>query len=243
VVSGFTAFDPSVVGYQQSEFFLSGTANAYEPTAELSTDGKYSVAPTSTAPYTTRAVVMRPAKPRRFNGTVVVEWMNVSGGADAGTDWMVSHNEVVREGFVWVGVSAQRVGVDALRGTDPQRGDAARYASLSHPGDSFSYDIFSQAGQALRDNADVMLGGLKPKHLIAVGESQSAGRLVTYIDAVHLLVHVYDGYLVHSRGAGGSPLSQGPQPSVPVPSPVPIRDDLGVPVLVFQTKPTCSTAI
>ncbi len=72
--------------------------------------------------------------------------------------------------------------------------------------------------------------------MIAVGESQSAGRLVTYIDAVHPLVDVYDGFLVHSRGAGGAPLSQAPQPSVPVPSPTPIRDDLGVPVLVFQTE-------
>ncbi len=31
-------------------------------------------------------------------------------------------------------------------------------------------------------------------------------------------------------------MSQAPQPSVPVPTPAPIRDDLGVPVLVFQTE-------
>ena len=64
-----------------------------------------------------------------------------------------------------------------------------------------------------------ILGGLKPRHIIAIGESQSAGRLVTYIDAVHPLVHVYDGFLVHSRSGGA-----------------PIRDDVGVPVLVFQTE-------
>ena len=87
-----------------------------------------------------------------------------------------------------------------------------------------------------------MLDGLKPKHIIAAGESQSAGRLVTYIDALHPLVHVYDGFLVHSRSAGGSPLSQAPQPSVPVPAPAPIRDDLGVPVLVFQTETDVSNS-
>jgi hypothetical protein len=236
VVPGFTAFDPAVVGYEQSEVFLSGTASAYQPTAPFGTDGKLSVAATSTAPYTTRAVVMRPIDPDRFNGTVVVEWLNVSGQADAGPDWILAHTELVREGFAWVGVSAQKVGVDALKSTDPLRGDAARYAGLSHPGDSFSYDIFSQAGQAIRDDAGAMLGGLQPEHLIAVGESQSAGRLVTYIDAVHPLVDVYDGFLVHSRGAGGAPLSQAPQPNVPVPTPGLIRDDLGVPVLVFQTE-------
>ena len=58
-----------------------------------------------------------------------------------------------------------------------------------------------------------VLGGLRPERLIAVGESQSAGRLVTYINAVHPLVDVYDGFLVHSRGGGGAPLSQAPLPA------------------------------
>ncbi len=236
VVPGFTAFDPAAVGYEQSEVFLSGTASAYQPAGAFGTDGKLSVAAASTAPYTTRAVVMRPIDPRRFNGTVVVEWLNVSGGADAGPDWILAHNQLVRDGMVWVGVSAQKVGLDALRSGDPQRGDAVRYAGLSHPGDSYSYDIFSQAGQALRDDDGTILGGLKPRHLLAVGESQSAGRMVTYIDAVHPLAHVYDGFLVHSRSAGGAPLSQSPQPTVPVPAPLAIRDDVGVPVLVFQTE-------
>ena len=233
---GFTSFDPGVIGYEQSEVVLSGTASAYEPSAPFGTDGKYSVAATSSAPYTTRAVVMRPIKPRRFNGTVVVEWLNVSGGADAAPDWTLGHNELVREGFAWVGVSANEWVWTPLKSAAPPRGDPTRYANLSHPGDSYSYDIYSQAGQAIRDNATVILGGLKPKQIIAVGESQSAGRLVTYIDAVHPLVDVYDGFLVHSRMGGGSPLSQAPQPSVPIPTPAPIRDDLGVPVLVFQTE-------
>jgi hypothetical protein len=219
VVPGFTSFDPAVVGYEQSEVFLSGTASAYAMTAPVPNDGKYDAVVTSAAPYTTRAVVMRPIERRRFNGTVVVEWLNVSGGADAGPDWMLGHNQLVREGFVWVGVSAQKVGVDALESADPARGDAARYVDLSHPGDGYSYDIFSQAGRAIRDDAPTILRGLKPRHVIAIGESQSAGRLVTYIDAVHPLVDVYDGFLVHSRMGGP-----------------PIRDDVGVPVLVFQTE-------
>lgn len=219
MLPGFTSFDPAVVGYEQSEVFLSGTASAYQMTVPVANDGKYSSVATSTAPYTTRAVVMRPVDPRRFNGTVIVEWLNVSGGADAGPDWMLGHNELIREGFVWVGLSAQRVGVNALKSADPPGGDAVRYANLSHPGDDYSYDIFSQAGQAIRDDPATILGGLKPKHVVAIGESQSASRLVTYIDAVHPLAHVYDGFLVHSRGGGQ-----------------PIRDDVGVPVLVFQTE-------
>ena len=42
--------------------------------------------------------------------------------------------------------------------------------------------------------------------------------------------------MVHSRGAGGSPLSQEPLPRVTVPSPTPIRDDLDEPVMVVQAE-------
>jgi Alpha/beta hydrolase domain len=185
VVPGFTAFDLATVGYQQSEVFLSGAAHAYAPASPLGPDGQFDVAESAAAPYTTRAVVVRPIQKHRFNGTVVVEWLKFSGGADAGPDWILAHNQLVRQGFAWVGVSAEKVGVDALRSDDPLRGDAVRYAGLSHPGDSFSYDIFSQAAQAIRDNPRAVLGGLRAQHVLAVGESQSAGLLVTYIDAVH----------------------------------------------------------
>jgi Alpha/beta hydrolase domain len=231
VLAGFSTFDLAEVGYAQSEVLLSGTANAYAPTVPLGSDGKFSVASSATAAYTTRAMVVRPIDPRQFNGTVIVEWLNVSGSVDAGPDWTLAHNELIREGFAWVGVSAQLAGLNATKAADP-----VRYASITHPGDSFSYDIFSQAGQAIRDNPGTVLGGLTPTTVIAVGESQSASRLVTYIDAVHPLVHVYDGFLVHSRGARGAALSQAPLPSVLVPTPTPIRDDLDVPVLVFQTE-------
>jgi hypothetical protein len=225
-------FDLSQVGYQQSEFFLSGTASAYGPSpGPLTTDGKWTVAPIATATYKTRTVVYRPIDPTRFNGTVIVEWLNVSGGIDADPDWTLTHNELVRDGFAWVGVSAQALGLNATKAADP-----VRYASLSHPGDSFSYDIFSQAGQAIRDHSTLMLGGLTPNKIIAAGESQSASRLVTYIDAVAPVVHVYDGFLVHSRGATGAPLSQVPQAVVATPNPTMIRNDLDVPVFVFETE-------
>jgi hypothetical protein len=234
VLPGNTAFDLASVGYTQSELFIEGTASAYASASPLTTDGRWTVAPSSQADFTTRVVVNRPIKRRDFNGTVVVEWLNVSGGADAGPDWIHMHNELIREGYVWVGVSAQAVGLNALKG--PQSGDPVRYASLTHPGDSYSYDMFSQAGQAIRDDAATILGGLRPRRVLAVGESQSAGRLVTYIDAVHPLVNVYDGFLVHSRGAGGAALSQAPLAVVATPAPSLIRDDLDVPVLVFNTE-------
>ena len=81
-----------------------------------------------------------------------------------------------------------------------------------------------------------MLGGLTPEVLIAAGESQSASRLVTYVNAIHPLANVYDGFMVHSRGAGGSALTQAPLPTMSVPSPAPIRNDLADPVMVVQAE-------
>jgi hypothetical protein len=231
VLPGTTSFSLSSVGYTQSEFFISGHASSYAPTAPLGSDGEWQVAPATTAPYATRIVVYRPADPDHFNGTVVVEWLNVSAGVDAAAEWLYSHNEMIRDGFAYVGVSAQGLGVSALKAADP-----VRYAALSHPGDSYSYDIFSQAGQAVRDEASQILGGLRPRRLLAEGESQSATRLTTYIDAIQPLVHEYDGFLVHSRFAGSAALSQPPQANIPTPPVVFFRPDLGVPVLGVETE-------
>ncbi len=238
-----TTFDLAQVGYEQAEYFVSGTATAYVSTGPLGTDGRWSVAPGETAAYRTRLIVYRPADPRRFRGTVVVEWLNVSGGVDSAPDWIQGHVELVRQGAAWVGVSAQIVGVE---GGTPLAGvvslplkavNPARYGSLHHPGDSFSYDIFSQAGQAVRTPSGANpLGDLAPKRVIAVGESQSAFRLVNYINAVHPVARVFDGFLVHSRGGLAFPLSEPPQPAIFAPANALIRTDVDVPVLVFQTE-------
>jgi Alpha/beta hydrolase domain len=226
-----TSFNLSKVGYERSQFFVSGTAHSYVPAQPLTTDGKWVIATGVGAPYKTRIAVYRPINPKKFNGTVVIEWLNVSGGTDDSPDWTLSHNELIRDGFAWVGVSAQQVGVDSAKTTDP-----AQYSSLSHPGDSFSYDIFSQAGQAVRKDAAMILGGLRPRILIGAGESQSAGRLMTYIDAVQPIAHVYQGFLVHSQFGTGAPLSQAPQANTAAPNPTTIRSDIGVPVLEFETE-------
>ena len=198
----------------------------------LTSDGKWTVTTGASSPYLTRIAVDRPIDPRKFNGTVVVEWLNVSGGLDDAPDWTLTHNELIREGFAWVGVSAQRVGVQAAATCDP-----SEYSSLSIPSDSFSYDIYSQAGQAVRDDSAQILGGLTPRKLIAAGESQStAGRH----DDLHRRRTAdrirRDGFLVHSQFGTGAALSRAPQTPVSAPTPTTIPGDLGVPVLEFETE-------
>jgi hypothetical protein len=242
-----TTFDLAQVGYSEAEYFISGTATAYTNVGSLTADGEWTVTTGDIAAYKTRILVYRPSDRTKFNGTVLVEWLNVSGGLDAAPDWLSAHTELIREGCAWVGVSAQYVGVEGgssilgLPVTPLKMADPERYGSLVHPGDSFSYDIFSQAAQAIRRPAAGIspVGDLKTGTVIAAGESQSAFRMVTYINAVHPLADIYDGFLVHSRGGNtiaAAPLSEPPEPSISVPGSAQIRSDLDVPVLTFETE-------
>lgn len=219
-------------GYTEQEYFISGVATGYQQANSWGSDGRWAVKPAEQAPYRTRILVRRPADQARFNGTVVVEWLNVSIGTDLDPDYLYESNELLRAGYAWVGVSAQQQGVAALKNTDP-----ARYGSLNHPGDTFSYSIFSQAGQALLGAPGVdPLGGMRPNTLIADGESQSAFRMVTYANAIHPIDRLFDGFLIHSRGANSAPISQAPQADQPTPSVVSTRTDLTTPVLTVQTE-------
>jgi len=225
-------------GYQMKEYFLSGVAQSYTPTLPLPDDGKLHVTADPAVVsgiygnYKTRLVVLRPVDPAKFNGTVIVEWLNVTAGADSPPDWIMAHNEFIREGYAWIGVSAQAVGVNALK----SGAAAARYASLVHPGDSYSYDIFSHAGRHAKEPGALILGGLTAERIIAAGESQSASRMVTYINAIQPMDQVYGGFFVHSRSGSGAAIKQSPLPAYPYPSPAPIRDDLDVPVMVVQAE-------
>lgn len=244
--------DLAALGYVEEEWFAAGTATAYADAdadaGERTADGRWDVEPAGTAPYRTRFVVRRPADPADFGGTVVLEWLNVS-AVEASPEWSYTREAIVDAGAAWVGVSAQAFGVVGGRalidtGSDEQAAGSGgvraanpeRYGTLEHPGDAYSFDIWSQVGAALRgpDGAAV-LGGEPARSVVASGESQSAGFLTTYLNAVHPIARVYDGFFVHSRGAGaatltGDPAIRGTDVGYR------IRDDLDVPVLVFETE-------
>jgi hypothetical protein len=241
-VTTLGAFDLSRHGYVSEEWLLEGTACSWRATGDLGDDGRWTTEADSEAPYRTRLVVCRPVHPEVFNGTVVVEWLNVSGGGDGSPDWFFIHRHLMREGAAWVGVSAQKAGIDGggffdsgqhLKAVAPKR-----YGILSHPGDGYSFDIFSQAAVALRDGAGP-LAGFRIETVLAVGESQSAVFLVTYVNAVDQHAQVYDGFLVHGRGSSGASLEghmfrAGEEGSFT--GSQRIRDDTRVPVITVQSE-------
>ena len=238
------AFDLKALGYVVEEYIVSGTASAYKLTGPATSEGAWTATPTDTAPYATRIVVIRPKDPKAFNGSVAVEWLNVTGGLDAAPDWTYGHREMLRSGMAYVGVSAQRVGVEGgagiggTPGMSLKRVNPARYGTLAHPGDAYSFDMFSQAGQAVKTGA--VLGPLKARRVIATGESQSAVFMTTYVDAIDPLAKVYDGFYIHSRFGGAPPpeaaaLRGGPN-GRPGPTGVKLRPDLRVPVMTLISE-------
>ena len=246
VIEPLTAIstDLAAHGYEEQEFFASGTATAFNATSTPS-DGRWSISPTTSAFYRTRILVRRPTDPAHFNGTVVFEWMNVSGGESA-PDWDYLNPLLMRDGYAYVAVSAQALGVNGgtpilgsltsgssggLIGTEP-----ARYGTLHHPGDQYALDMFAQIGKALRAPKQTVLGDLRPKHIVATGESQSAFYLTTYADDIQPVTHAFDGIFIHSRGGTGAPLSGSAITSNQGPKDLRIRTDLSVPVFMFETQ-------
>jgi hypothetical protein len=244
-------YDFASVGYLFEEFFFEGDAVGYERVGTFRQDGRWRVEESEEARFKTRMIVVRPEDPADFSGTVFVEWFNVTGGIDAGPTFLMGHNGILRSGGAWVGVTSQAVGLTGSEETVqsdvidiPEGGlvgsDPARYGTLTHPGDLFAYDIFTQAGAAIRGDGEGFdpFEGFEVEQLLAMGESQSAGRLTTYVNAVHPLAQQYDGFLIHSRGASVAPLGER-QPDVvdpTIPEAARIRKNVDVPVFIFETE-------
>lgn len=244
---------PFPAGYVESEHLASGTARTATASGELAGDGMWELEPGPSADYRTRVVVRRPERAEDFSGVVLFEWMNVSGGVDADPEWTTLREEIARPGHVWIGVSAQALGIEGgdvrVRVSDVEGSEAAgqglrvldpdRYGDLEHPGDAFSYDIYSQVGRAVRAGIPA-LDGLDPEHLIAAGESQSAMALVTYINGFHPEAQVFDGFFVHSRGATGLPIpAPGENADITgaiAGQPTVLRTDHDAPILVLQAE-------
>ena len=249
-LASFSSAGLAGAGYVESEHLASGTACSYRADGPLGGDGRWQLAEDLRAPYRTRVVVRRPRSASDFSGTVFVEWLNVSSGYDADVVWSNTHEELLRRGHAWVGVSAQLIGAvggpiltpfegmptesPGLRGVDPDR-----YGSIDHPGDGFAFDIFTQVARAVQAGTPSM-GDLVVERTIAAGQSQSAYALVAYIDGVHPRTRLFDGFFVHSRGRVAMSLAPPGRPVNPAeerdgPATI-IRADTDVPVLEVQTE-------
>jgi hypothetical protein len=114
--------------------------------------------------------------------------------------------------------------------------DPERYGSLHHPGDPGSFDIFTQAGRAVgpaRAGTVDPLGGLDVRRVVAMGGSQSAMRLVAYLNAFHPTARVFDGFLL-SVWEGRAPRPE--EGLMPMGVRTSIRTDVPTPVIVVNSE-------
>jgi hypothetical protein len=253
--------DLSKYGYVEEEFLVSGTSNVYtwpQPgPAEIRTPD---------APYTTRVLVRRPAKDKRFSGNVVVEMLNPSNLFDLNIGWALAHPQMLENGDAWVGITAKPIAVEALKNFDAARYDDLSFANplpLDDPlnctdvaSDSsrttengLIWDIYSQVGAWLRsDTASNPLtygdSSTETEHVYGFGYSQTGGFLVNYINGVHPRVvasdgvSIYDAYVV--AVAGGAFAGAYPmnqcEPRPPTDDPRRQLEDVGVPVFRIMSQ-------
>lgn len=214
LIPGAPAINLSADGYVEKEFTMSGGATVYQPSGVWGSNGQWGVSVAqSNVPYTTRLLVRYPTDPSKFNGTVVFEWLNDTTGGDQDPVWSELYNTLLSEGYAYVGVTAQTVGMSDLKTWDPQR-----YGSLGDSNDGQSYDIFSQAAEAVRADSGTLLGGLTPKYEIGTGDSQSAFRVDTYVNAIQPVSHAFNGFMAIGRAVTTAPLGSGLISSSPFPS-------------------------
>ena len=205
-----TVEDLSDFGYVEEEYFVQGTASRYN-TPPLATGSVLS----SGHAYKTRIVVRRPINKHKSNGVVLFEWQNVSAGYEIDAHWGPSWPHFVQNGYTWVGISAQRVGVHGstiplLAGRGLRQWSPTRYGTLDVTAggtvidDSLSYDVFAQAAQAVLHPSGGAnpLGGITVKEAWAVGASQSAGRLTIYYNSIQPLHNLFDAFYLL---VGGGP--------------------------------------
>lgn len=220
--------DLSAHGYLEEEYIVRGRARVF--------DWGTSRAPVVLAegPYTTRILVRRPRDPARFNGTVIVEPFNQSANVDLPIMWAQSHEQLIADGYAWVGLSTKPNTLRALK-----LFDSARYGALGFPNpraantscaaaeinplsqpstvndeSGLAWDAISQVGALLKSASGARLIGAPVARLYMTGQSQSAGYARTYASVFARTVAtkegkaLYDGYLYSGSPPWQVPLHQ-----------------------------------
>lgn len=194
--------------YSEREFYAEGVAQRYRGAISTSFETAGSIDGDFT--YRTRVLVRAPI-PENFNGTLIVEWTNVTLGQDGDFVFSEVHDEIMREGYAYAVVSAQRIGVQRLTtwsyeryndlsveadNIDPETGE-----DIDSTGDVLSWDIMTQIAEALKENSgdNAPLPGLTVSNVIATGQSQSAIRLTSYYNTIRAMYNIFDGFVFWDR--------------------------------------------
>lgn len=243
-------------GYTETEYFVSGTANVYTWAQNQP------VVRTPDAPYTTRIVVRAPSKPHKFSGAVWVEPLNPTLGIDLDRTWQLHHDQILRDGDAWVGITSKPNTIAALKKYDPDR-----YAPLSmanplppeqqtcgllpgQPGynantskqteNGLIWDIMSQVGALMKSSGRANPLPAPASVVFGEGWSQTGGFANRYLSTFGPLSSfqgkpIYDGWLVGGP-TGPTAINQCENVSNAADPRQQIRASDGVPVITLRTE-------
>ncbi len=211
-------------GYSEEEYFISGTANVYSWE-----QAGPAIVKTPNAPYTNRILVRRPIDSTKFSGVVVFEVLNATQSWDLTSMWAQLWEKILRDGDIYIGVTSRPIAVDNLKIYNPERYSRLSWSNPlpqsqrnpnpplfitpSNPADEdgLVWDIISQTGALLKSRTPGNpFKGYKVDKVYAIGHSQSAMILTTYINAIQqnaVLSNgkpVFDGFLLYTGSVARS---------------------------------------
>ncbi len=220
-------------------------------------------------PYTTRILVRRPkSDPRRFNGTAIVEPFNPSTAVDLPIMWAESREQMLADGYAWVGITIKpntikslkksrfRRAMPALRCRNPApqpRCEAAAINSWSQPTTpsdetGLAWDMLSQLGRLLKEDSPTNPLGQAAQRLYMTGQSQTAGYARTYAWVFGTAVvdakgkPLFDAYLYSGSPPWQVPLNQCAK-DLPAGDPRLITPAVGVPIIELFAQGDIGTNI
>ena len=249
IADGFGPEPAVPAGYEESEYFISGTGNLYEYTPagiRVVTPCPASTRPfgCTNIPYTTRMLVKRPRDPRRFSGTVVIEPLNPSAGFDIAAVRDRSWPYFVRKGDIFVGWTSRYGTIAALKQFNPARYAPLTWGVNSAVDDGMTFGIAAQVGALFKANGPASPAhGLKVKRIFEAGFSQDGSFTFTQADVFNALGRmpgggpVYDGYVPGgTTGPGNLDFGLTPAGALPAGDPRRQMQPRDVPVIQVSTE-------
>jgi hypothetical protein len=205
---GLMVWDVSGIDYVAEEYFLSASANVYQPVsmadaAEVASRDNFKDLGTrefarellkTDRPFITRLIVYRPRSKQRFSGKVIAECLHPTGGGSS-LMWNSLRGFFSSRGDIYVGVQ-HPLTIAGLKAAD-----SARYAALSFEDATQLWGMLAQAGAAIKSGGtESPLQGYRVRHLLLTGYSYTGVATATFANYHHQEArldgrNIFDAYL------------------------------------------------
>lgn len=206
--------------YQETEYYLYGTANIYRTNDHGKIEPWY-----LNAPYVNRCIIRSPEDPERFSGNVVVEIINPTSFMDIERMWILGKEQFMRNGDIYVGITSKPNTIAKLLEFNKERYQKLSWANPNKeyafpfsesdlkkcgnimPDQNIEYetgmfwDMLTDLAVLLRsDKSENPLLKYHPETIVLTGWSQSANYMVRYINDFAYREKaekdIFDGFLV-----------------------------------------------